>query len=47
VKDVNQLYEEIKDKVDIITPIASQEWGHRNFTIQDPAGVKLKFFSLV
>ena len=45
LKDVDELYNQIKDKVDIVLPIKDQPWGHRNFSIKDPAGNILKFFS--
>jgi catechol 2,3-dioxygenase-like lactoylglutathione lyase family enzyme len=47
VKNVNDVYAKLKDVAPVITPISDQTWGHRNFMIKDPAGIALKFFSLI
>lgn len=38
VDDVDTLWEELKDKVTVIEPIATMPWGNRKFTIADPDG---------
>ena len=38
VKDVNSLYEQIKDKVAVIMGPTDQPYGIREFAIQDPFG---------
>jgi catechol 2,3-dioxygenase-like lactoylglutathione lyase family enzyme len=45
VEDVDLLYARLSKVMDITTPIATQSWGHRNFGVHDPAGLKLKFYS--
>ncbi len=45
VTDVDALWESLAGKVEVIDPIATQEWRHRNFSIRDPNGFKLKFFT--
>lgn len=43
VKDVDELWERIKDKVDIIEPLFDTPWGSRKFTIRDLDGNELGF----
>jgi hypothetical protein len=43
----DKVLEELPKNIKIISPIQSYPWGHRNFTIADPVGTQLKFFSLV
>ncbi len=45
VEDVDATWESLSETARVVAPIASQPWGHRNFMIMDPAGVKLKFFT--
>ena len=45
VDDVDALWSVLAKSASVDTPITTHNWGHRNFTIFDPAGVRLKFFS--
>jgi catechol 2,3-dioxygenase-like lactoylglutathione lyase family enzyme len=45
VKDVDVLWGDMSKVARVLEPIASNPWGHRNFTIADPAGIRLKFYS--
>ncbi|HRH94101.1 MAG TPA: VOC family protein [Candidatus Peribacteria bacterium] len=45
VADVNELWERLSSTVQIAEPIADRPWKHRNFSIKDPGGFTLKFFS--
>lgn len=47
VDDVDTLFKELKDKAEIADTIATQPWKHRNFSIKDPNGYKIKSFSEV
>lgn len=33
--------------VAVIQPLAEQPWGHRNFGVEDPAGMTLVFFEVL
>jgi uncharacterized glyoxalase superfamily protein PhnB len=45
VDDVNKLWNKLSKTEAIADPIATRPWKHRNFSIKDPAGYKVKFFS--
>lgn len=45
IEDVDSVWERIKDKVEIVDPIESKSWGDREFTIQDPDGYLISFYS--
>jgi catechol 2,3-dioxygenase-like lactoylglutathione lyase family enzyme len=45
VGDIDKLWEVLQNRVSIEDSIMTQPWGHRNFSIRDPNGYKLKFFS--
>jgi catechol 2,3-dioxygenase-like lactoylglutathione lyase family enzyme len=47
VADVDALWSTLAEAAPVAAPIATHDWGHRNFTVLDPAGVRLKFFSEV
>ncbi len=47
VRDIDALWVGLKDHAQVVAPIATQPWGHRNFMIRDPAGIRLKFYSEV
>lgn len=38
VDDVDALWEELKNRVNVIEPIETMPWGNRKFTIADPDG---------
>ena len=43
--DVDALHQRlVAAGVEITQPLANQPWGHRNFGILDPSGLKLVFF---
>lgn len=42
-ENVDELWEELKNKVDVIEPIWDTPWGTRKFTIADPDGNELGF----
>lgn len=46
VKNIDSLYRKIKENNanSILQDIQIQEWGHRNFVIEDNNGIKMKFF---
>ncbi len=45
VENVQELWNGLRDKVEVIDTLQTQPWGHTNFSIKDPNGYKLKFFS--
>ena len=45
VENVDALWARLTGSTEVIDPIETQPWGHRNFTIRDPSGAKIKFFS--
>ena len=47
VEDVDAVWAWLASAAEVVVPIATHIWGHRNFMIRDPAGVKLKFYSPV
>ncbi len=47
VKEVNNLYDRIKDKVKIIVEPTDQSYGIREFAIQDPFGFILIFAQII
>lgn len=42
-ENVDELWEQLKDKVTVIEPIWDTPWGTRKFTIADPDGNELGF----
>ncbi len=42
-ENVDELWENLKNKVDVIEPIWDTPWGTRKFTIADPDGNELGF----
>src|SRR3989344_1323488 len=47
VKDVDVLWQKLSPAVEVIDQITPRPWGHRNFSVKDPNGFKIKFFSKV
>jgi catechol 2,3-dioxygenase-like lactoylglutathione lyase family enzyme len=48
VEDVDSFYKFIKEKgISFRGEIANKPWGHRAFSINDPDGIKLIFFSVI
>ena len=48
VDDADALYARVAQAgVEIVEPIGERPWGHRNFEILDPSGLRLVFFSLI
>lgn len=46
VEDVDELYQQLRNKgLPIKEELWSAPWGHRKFTIIDPHGIDLSFFS--
>ena len=45
VKDVHKLWDNIKDKANIIFKIRNNEWGDTSFGISDPDGYQITFFT--
>jgi uncharacterized glyoxalase superfamily protein PhnB len=45
VEDVDRLYDEFKNELDIIDDIENKNWGDREFTFKDPNGYLISFFS--
>ncbi len=45
VRDVEVLWPFLSTRAPVVEALATQEWGHRSFAINDPAGTKLQFFS--
>jgi uncharacterized glyoxalase superfamily protein PhnB len=45
VEDVDEKYKEVKGKVDIIDEIETKSWGDREFTIKDPDGYLISFYT--
>lgn len=45
VDNVDDYYNNLQNKVKILEDIDSKPWKHRNFTIEDNNGIKLKFYS--
>jgi catechol 2,3-dioxygenase-like lactoylglutathione lyase family enzyme len=43
VKDIESLWSQIKDKVDIVNPLEKTPWGTYRFVIRDPDGHLLAF----
>jgi predicted enzyme related to lactoylglutathione lyase len=42
-ENVDELWEQLKDKVTVIEPVWDTPWGTRKFTIADPDGNELGF----
>ncbi len=47
VADVDSLYDELKNELEIIDDIENKNWGDREFTFKDPNGYLISFFSKV
>lgn len=47
VMNVDELWNKLRMCAPVVDQIHTQTWGHRNFSICDPNGYKLKFFSEV
>ena len=47
VEDIDALWERLSGTVEIVDAIGTRPWGHRNFSIKDPNGFTIKFFSRV
>ncbi|MFQ5833675.1 MAG: VOC family protein [Candidatus Thorarchaeota archaeon] len=45
VDDVDRLYNEFKNELEIIDDIENKNWGDREFTFKDPNGYLISFFS--
>lgn len=45
VKDVDSVYQKVKAKVKIIDEIENKSWGDREFTLQDPNGYLISFYT--
>jgi len=43
VENIDELWEQLKDKVDIVEPLFNTPWGTRKFTIKDLDGNELGF----
>jgi predicted enzyme related to lactoylglutathione lyase len=43
--NIGQYYNDVIDKVEIVSKLESFPWGHTSFITKDPEGNKLKFFS--
>ena len=42
VDDVTRLYEEVRDRVDVVAPLVARPWGARDFRVVDPFGYYLR-----
>ncbi len=47
VKDVDAYHEQVKGKLKLDTPLQTQWWGDRNFSLKDPYGYTLWFCQTV
>lgn len=47
VNDVDAIYKKVKDEVKIFDEIETKSWGDREFTIKDPDGYLITFYSQV
>ncbi|MFW9856222.1 MAG: VOC family protein [Candidatus Thorarchaeota archaeon] len=45
VTNVDQIYEKLQNKVEIIDDIENKPWGDREFTFKDPNGYLISFYS--
>lgn len=45
VEDVGSVWEKTKDEGRVIDPIESKSWGDREFTIKDPDGYLISFYT--
>lgn len=41
--DVDALWEKMKDKATVVSPLENMDYGMREFTIRDPNGYALNF----
>ncbi len=44
-QDVDEVYERLKEKVKVVDDIEDKTWGDREFTIADPDGYFITFYS--
>lgn len=47
VEDVDAVYAELRERVEIAAPLTTESWGERHFVIVDPQGIALDFVQLV
>jgi uncharacterized glyoxalase superfamily protein PhnB len=45
IENVDKKWKEIKNKVEIVDEIETKSWGDREFTIKDPDGYLISFYS--
>lgn len=45
VENVNEIWKKVKDRVEILDPIETKAWGDREFTVKDPDGCLISFYS--
>lgn len=45
VDDVDMVYQNLKDKVEIVDEIETKSWGDREFTLKDPDGYLISFYT--
>ncbi len=45
VNQVDEIYQKIKGKVEIVDEIETKTWGDREFTIKDPDGYLISFYT--
>lgn len=45
VDNVDKVYQKLKGKVDIVDEIETKSWGDREFTLRDPDGYLLSFYT--
>jgi uncharacterized glyoxalase superfamily protein PhnB len=45
VENVDDVYQKLKNKVEIIDGIETKPWGDREFTLKDPDGYLISFFT--
>ena len=46
-ENVNERYEKLREKVEIIDEIEDKSWGDREFTFKDPNGYLLSFYTKI
>jgi len=47
VEKVDEIYQKVKSNVEIVDDIETKAWGDREFTIKDPDGYLITFYSPV
>lgn len=45
IDDVDKKWDEIKNKVEVVDGIETKDWGDREFTIKDPDGYLISFYT--